>query len=218
MIFVVTLVDVSFVDEPPKKPPLVSFFCSTTTVGPSTSRSRSFKYVVVPPKSHTSWSLPSPLASRSATPSRRRGRAARREGERRRRREAHGDLRRRELVAVGVGLVRQFDALGGLECYSSCFQGFVEVPLEAQVVVVAHGALCCGLSLGDGNSLGSVRVARQKSTIRQRARPSKICAEPKNLLGGLASCKTVSSTLVRRRARPRRPPLRKAARQPRAAE
>mmetsp|Transcript_15154 Transcript_15154/g.43132 ORF Transcript_15154/g.43132 Transcript_15154/m.43132 type:complete len:200 (+) Transcript_15154:2163-2762(+) len=65
VIFVVTLVDVSFVvEEPPKKPPLVSFFCSTTTVGPSTSRSRSLRYVVVPPKSHTSWSLPSPLASR----------------------------------------------------------------------------------------------------------------------------------------------------------
>ena len=44
VIFVVTLVDVSFdVDEPPKKPPFVSFFCSTTTVGPSTSRSRSLR-------------------------------------------------------------------------------------------------------------------------------------------------------------------------------
>ena len=65
------------------------------------------------------------------------------EGERRRGREAHGHLGSRELVAVGVGLVRQFDALGGLECYSSCFQGFVEALFEAQVVVVRHGALLC---------------------------------------------------------------------------
>ena len=47
------------------------------------------------------------------------------EGQRRRRREAHGHLGRRELVAVGVGLVRQFDTLGGLECESGSFQCFV---------------------------------------------------------------------------------------------